>query len=236
MDAIAPSNSYPLTQEEQEILLQLRKRIRSRMDGVMASSMRDKGIDYSYNLGLSIPQIRELAEGLPTTLSFAEHLLATRSRELKIIGLILYPTEELTKERAMALLEELPTQELKDIYAHHFLSSLEPHSPIWTTLWQEGAARPEIIAALTRKLLLQLPIEPTFVQTVLQEIVKTHSISLPFTSIEISFLERLALHPDFSTLLNTYITQWQEHQDEELRGVASYLSDALILAQEGERK
>lgn len=230
MDDITLSSSSSLSEEEREILLQLRKRIRSRMDGVMASSMREKGVNYPYNFGLSIPQIRELSQGLPTALSFAEYLLATRSRELNILGLILYPIKKLTAERAISLRQQLSTQELRDIYAHHFLSYLEADSPVWATVWEEGTAREEVIAALTRKLLLQLPLDSVFTHRVLEKVLVNAQQQKKITPIEISFLERLALHPDFTDLFRACLSEWQTCSNEVLRELSSYIRDAIELS------
>ncbi len=228
-EAITPSSPPSISQEEQDILRRLRQRIRARMDGVMASSMREKGIGYEYNFGLSIPHIRELAHGLPSTLSFAEHLLATRSRELKILGLILYPSKSLTLSRAVSLFQELTTQELKDIYAHHLLSSLACKSPIWGILWAEKENRSFVIMALSRKILLQKPLDKEFVECVLLDITASENIQTPFNPAELSFLERLARHPSFASSFEKLIEQWQKSNSLKLQNLAAYLSDARSL-------
>ena len=45
----------------QETIQQIRKQLRLAMNGVVSSSMRDKGMDYKMNFGVSVPKIKEIA-------------------------------------------------------------------------------------------------------------------------------------------------------------------------------
>ena len=87
---MATSNSSPYAPSltDEEIMASLRARVRSRMDGATAAAMRASGVDYAYNFGLSIPQLRDLASELPSRLSLAQKLLSAQLREIRFILLM----------------------------------------------------------------------------------------------------------------------------------------------------
>ena len=49
----------------QETLQAIRKRLRLAMNGVIASSMREKGMQYKLIFGVPFPEIRQIAKKLP---------------------------------------------------------------------------------------------------------------------------------------------------------------------------
>ncbi len=195
--------------KEKELIQELRQRIRARMDGVLASSMRNSGHNYKYNFGLSIPHIRELAEGLPHTKSLAEQLLKAQLRELRILGLIIYPPEELSSDRALSLFEDLETAELKDIYAFHLLSTLDENSPIYSAFLEDKEKRLILLSAFNRRLLLKKTIREEQIEYLINEIAIIDWTKTAFSPIEITFLERLTTLPNTHKSLRTLIEKWE---------------------------
>ena len=43
---------------------EIKQSFRQMMDGAVAKSMRDKGVDYKLNWGATLPRLREMADGI----------------------------------------------------------------------------------------------------------------------------------------------------------------------------
>lgn len=68
----------------QETIQQIRKQLRLAMNGVVSSSMRDKGMDYKMNFGVSVPKIKEIASQYEPSEALASLLWEQDVRELKL--------------------------------------------------------------------------------------------------------------------------------------------------------
>ncbi|MCI6154904.1 MAG: hypothetical protein PUI84_01055 [Bacteroidales bacterium] len=212
----APSRS------DEEIISSLRARVRSRMDGVTAAAMRTSGVDYAYNFGLSIPQLRELAQSIPPRKSLAEKLLSGKLREMRILGLMVYPATELSQTALYDLAQTLDTEELRNLFAFHLLAAI-PHLATWFPLHESLLLQRIWLAALTRQLTLH-PHTPQMEEIIQATEKRLTDAPETLSSIEVAFLERLLesdlYHPTISLLLE----QWQkEPEGSPLNNVASFL-------------
>lgn len=98
----------------------LRANLRSSMDGIVSSSMREKGLHYGINFGLTMEYIQGRAKALPQSKNLAGYLLNRDVRELKLIGQLTYPAERLTFTEATYLAEQaFANPELRDCLAKH---------------------------------------------------------------------------------------------------------------------
>ena len=81
---------------------EIKRRFFAMRNGIVAETIRRGGLQYKMVFGLNLPQIAEIAEGLPHTQELAEQLWAdSRTRESMMIAPMLYPRERLTRERAI---------------------------------------------------------------------------------------------------------------------------------------
>ena len=85
---------------QEDIIKDIRKRCRMAMNGIVSTNMRQRGLDYKLNFGLSVQQIKDLAKRYQPDSELAETLWADNTRELKILATLLYPTDSFTKEKA----------------------------------------------------------------------------------------------------------------------------------------
>ncbi len=114
----------------EEILRRIRTDLRLAMDGLVSASMRDKGADYKLNFGVNVPKLRELAKKYRPNAELADILWKNDVRELKILGTMLYPSEELTNEKANEWIRSVPNQEIREqlcvnlLQKIHFAGSL----------------------------------------------------------------------------------------------------------------
>lgn len=98
----------------QEVIRDIRKRCRVAMNGVVSTSMREYGLNYKLNFGVSIQKIKEIATRYQPEKDLAEKLWAEDTRELKILATLLYPKEEYTEEVAKRWISEIPNQEIRE--------------------------------------------------------------------------------------------------------------------------
>lgn len=99
---------------QEEILRDIRKRCLMAMNGIASASMRQRGLDYKLNFGLSIQQIKDLSKRYQPDVELAEILWRDNTRELKILAALLYPVESFTKEKADKWVSEISNQEIRE--------------------------------------------------------------------------------------------------------------------------
>jgi hypothetical protein len=97
-----------------EKLKQIKRSFRLRMNGVAAQSMRQKGLDYHINWGLSLADIQELAAEYGKDYDLAIELWKENIRECKILATLLMPPEEMLPEVAELWMEQTPNVEIAE--------------------------------------------------------------------------------------------------------------------------
>jgi 3-methyladenine DNA glycosylase AlkD len=96
----------------EETLLILKRQLRRKMNGVVAASMRTKGMNYEFIWGVDLLSLRGIAATCSPDAALAEALWKEPSRECKILATMLYPREALTPETADRWLAACFTDEL----------------------------------------------------------------------------------------------------------------------------
>lgn len=92
------------------------------MDGSVAQSMRESGLDYRYNWGWTRGYLLELAAQYQPSRELAEALRESAVRELLILSTMLFPREEFTEQDVEAFLEKATNVELQEQLAFNLLS------------------------------------------------------------------------------------------------------------------
>jgi len=96
------------------ILRQIRTDLRLSMDGVIAASMRAKGMDYRMNFGVTIPRLKEISQKYRQDKTLAEILWKENVRELKILATMLYPADGMSIETAERWGAGIGNQEIRE--------------------------------------------------------------------------------------------------------------------------
>lgn len=104
-----PTDS-PLLQEARR----LRSHLRRAMDGVLSASMREKGLHYGINFGVTREHLLRMARTADASAPLADYLWRRDVRETKILATMIFPAEELTHEQATRLLREADNVELRE--------------------------------------------------------------------------------------------------------------------------
>lgn len=98
-----------------DILKDIRKRCRFAMNGVASASMRNRGLNYKLNFGVSIQKIKEIADRYEPSKELAQRLWSEDgTRELKILATTLYPIDQFSKEEADKWVTQIPNQEIRE--------------------------------------------------------------------------------------------------------------------------
>lgn len=97
-----------------EIIRDIRKRCRLAMNGVVSTSMRERGVSYKLNFGVSLAQIKAISTNYKPSKKLAEKLWIEDVRELKILATLLYPVEEFDDETANHWMKQISNQEIRE--------------------------------------------------------------------------------------------------------------------------
>ena len=124
-----------------ETIQALRKQLRLAMNGVVSTSMREKGLAYKLNFGVSYPEIKQIAMQRQPDADLANALWQEDCRELKIIATLLQPTEGFTKEEALRWVGEAPYPEIAEFLSKHLLARLPYAEALMLELLRQNDSR-----------------------------------------------------------------------------------------------
>lgn len=81
-------------------IVEIRRKIRLSMNGIVSGQMIQNGIIYKNNFGVSIPVLREMAASYASNHDLAQRLWSLEIRETMILATLLEPVEKFTAEMA----------------------------------------------------------------------------------------------------------------------------------------
>ncbi len=102
----------------------IKRQFRKAMNGIVAASMREKGVDYRVNFGLTLPLLKRIAAAYPPDKTLAERLWSEPVRESKMLATWLYPPAEMDWTSACRWVAEIPYPEIADICCLNLFSRL----------------------------------------------------------------------------------------------------------------
>ena len=106
----------------------IKQSFRQMMDGSIAKSMRDKGVDYKLNWGATLPRLQEKAAELGKNYDLAIALWKENVRECKILATMIMPADEVLPEVIDIWMEQTDTQEIAEQAAFNLYQYL-PFAP-----------------------------------------------------------------------------------------------------------
>ena len=123
---------------------EIKQSFRQMMDGSVAQSMRDKGLNYHLNWGATLPRLKAKAEEIKamfnvSCLMFNVYDLAIalwkeNIRECKILATMLMPPEKMLPEVCDIWMEQMPSQEIAEQAAFNLWQYL-PYAPEKAYQW-----------------------------------------------------------------------------------------------------
>ena len=118
----------------QQLVKEIKQSFRQMMDGKVAQSMRDKGLDYHLNWGATLPRLREKANMIGNDYDLAIALWKENIRECKILATMIMPPNEVQPEVIDIWMEQTPTQEIAEQAAFNLYQHL-PFAPEKAYTW-----------------------------------------------------------------------------------------------------
>lgn len=112
----------------------VKQSFRQMMDGVVAQSMRQKGLDYHLNWGATLPRLREKADELGKNYDLAIALWKENVRECKILATMIMPADKVLPEVIEIWMEQTPTSEIAEQAAFNLYQYL-PYAPEKAYTW-----------------------------------------------------------------------------------------------------
>jgi len=122
---------------------EIKQSFRLMMDGSVAQSMRDKGLNYHLNWGATLPRLKAKAEELKANsqepkadsqYDLAIALWKENVRECKILATMLMPPERMLPEVCDIWMEQIPSQEIAEQAAFNLWQHL-PYAPEKAYQW-----------------------------------------------------------------------------------------------------
>ena len=123
--------------QTQEKLKAIKRSFFLRMDGTASRSMREKGLDYKINWGVSIPDLRQMAAQYGKDYALAIALWKEDIRECKILATMIMPSEEMLPEIVELWMEQTPSQEIAEMAAFNLYQHLD-YAPVMAFQWIAG--------------------------------------------------------------------------------------------------
>ena len=120
---------------------EIKQSFRQMMDGSVAQSMRDKGLNYHLNWGATLPRLQEMAKEIANSQQTANSqydlaiaLWKENVRECKILATMLMPPEKMLPEVCDIWMEQVPSQEIAEQVAFNLWQHL-PYAPEKAYQW-----------------------------------------------------------------------------------------------------
>ena len=121
-------------EDTQQQIKQIKQSFRQMMDGSIAKSMRDKGVDYHLNWGATILRLRDKADEIGKNYDLAIALWKENVRECKILATMLMPPDEILPEVVDIWMEQTETVEIAEQAAMNLYQYL-PYAPAKAYEW-----------------------------------------------------------------------------------------------------
>lgn len=106
------------------VLRNVRRDLRLSMNGVAAASMKEKGVAYRMNFGVSIPHLIRIASEYEPDRFLAERMWQEDVRELKILATMLCPIAEFSTDDAFRWVRDVKNQEIREQLCKNLLQNL----------------------------------------------------------------------------------------------------------------
>ena len=117
-----------------EKIKEIKQSFRLMMDGSVAQSMRDKGVGYHLNWGVTLPRLREKADEIGKNYDLAIALWKENVRECKILATMIMPPDVILPEVVDIWMEQTETVEIAEQASMNLYQYL-PYAPMKAFEW-----------------------------------------------------------------------------------------------------
>ena len=107
-----------------EQVKEIKQAFRQRMDGSIAQSMRDKGVNYHLNWGATLPRLKEKATEIGPNYDLAIALWKENVRECKILATMIMPSNKVLPEVIDIWVEQIDAIEIAEQASYNLFQHL----------------------------------------------------------------------------------------------------------------
>ncbi len=108
----------------EDTVRQIKRSFRLYMNGDASRSMREKGLEYKLNWGISLVQLKQMAKEYGKDLELANRLFGEEVRECKILATLVLPVELMDRALADEWVAKITTGEIAEICVMNVFSKL----------------------------------------------------------------------------------------------------------------
>ena len=119
-----------MTEQISERLKAIKQSFRLYMNGSVSASMRNKGVNYHLNWGVSVIDLKKMADEIGPDASLAIELWKENIRECKILATMVMPPGQMPPELLDVWMEQVPTLEVAEALSFYLLQYLDYASVI----------------------------------------------------------------------------------------------------------
>ncbi len=114
-----------MNEDINETVREIKRSFRLLMNGVASQSMRQKGVDYKINWGVSLPDLQKMAQQYGKNHDLAVALWQENIRECKILATLIMPPEEMDEKLAENWIGEINSQDLAEMACFNLFQHLQ---------------------------------------------------------------------------------------------------------------
>lgn len=107
-----------------ETVRQIKRSFRLYMNGDASRSMREKGLEYKLNWGISLVQLKQMAKDYGKNIELAKRLFGEEVRECRILATLVLPVELMDRALADEWADKIKTGEMAEICVMNVFSKL----------------------------------------------------------------------------------------------------------------
>lgn len=123
-----------MTEQTKEKIKEIKRSFRLMMNGTASRSMREKGLDYHLNWGVSFMDLKQMAEEIGKAYDLAIELWKEDIRECKILATLLMPADKMPVEIAEIWMEQTQSQEMAEMQAFNLYQYVS-YAPAMAYKW-----------------------------------------------------------------------------------------------------
>lgn len=124
----------------EETVQKIKRQLRLSMNGVVSSGMRQLGVEYRMNFGVTLPLLKKIAAGYAPDPDLALRLWSEDIRESKILASLLCPVQACSKEMAREWVKTAPQTEIIDYCCMNLFDRLPfaiEESLVWINMHED---------------------------------------------------------------------------------------------------
>ena len=123
-----------MSEETINALKSIKQSFRLRMNGDISRSMREKGMDYKLNWGISIIELKQMGKEIGQNYDLAVELWKENIRECKILATMIMPPAQMMPELVDIWMEQTPNIEIAEQAAFNLYQHLD-FAPVFAFEW-----------------------------------------------------------------------------------------------------